>query len=168
MPKIGDIITGYERGFKSGNRYVWSICPDCRGKRWVKLYKNKPVSIRCRYCDGKSRYGKNNSQWKGGGYKHPDGYIIVWIEPTDPFFEMGMHHRGRNYILEHRLVMAKHLGRCLESWELVHHKNHIRDDNHIENLKLLKISDHNIITHLEEKNKRLKEEIIKLKRRIKK
>lgn len=167
MPKIGDIATGYEIGLGCGNKFIWVTCPDCKGKRWVKLCKGKPVSVRCRYCEGKRRYGKNNSQWKGGGYKHPDGYVIAWIEPASPFSKMGMYYRGRNYILEHRLIMAKHLGRCLKSWEIVHHKNHIRDDNRLKNLGLLKISDHNIITKLEEENKKLKKEIQELRGRKK-
>lgn len=76
--------------------------------------------------------GPAHSQWTGGRLI-VDGYVRVWIEPTDPLAEM----RTRDgYVLEHRLVMARHLGRVLLPNETVHHKNGDRLDNRISNLQL--------------------------------
>jgi hypothetical protein len=73
--------------------------------------------------------------WKGGKTKHSRGYIMIY-KPNHPFCV------GGKYVLEHRLVMEKTIGRYLHKWELVHHVNEIKDDNRLENLQIVSQSEH--------------------------
>lgn len=45
-------------------------------------------------------------------------------------------------VLQHRWVMEQHLGRKLQTDEIVHHINHDGYDNRIENLQLMTSSEH--------------------------
>lgn len=69
----------------------------------------------------------------GSGKTTSHGYRMVRLSPQDPFFSMA----GRDkYVYEHRLTMARSLGRPLERTETVHHINGDTLDNRIENLQL--------------------------------
>lgn len=78
-----------------------------------------------------------------GRYIH-EGYVMVKLLPDNPFYAMASKVTGGHYgyILEHRLIMAQHLDRCLFPWEIVHHKNHIRHHNRFENLRLFTTEKH--------------------------
>lgn len=169
MPTIGTIIRSREINRNGSRKYIWKACLDCGKERWIRLSGEKPLSIRCSHCSNKkNQQGKNHSRWKGGKIITQEGYVLIWTESISAFALM---RNRQGYIPEHRLVMAKHLDRCLESWEIVHHKNHIRNDNRIENLELLSDIGHKQLSRLEmminrlrDENKQLK---VELQRRIK-
>jgi len=51
------------------------------------------------------------------------------------------------YLQEHRVIMERLLGRKLKYNECVHHVNEIRDDNSIENLKVMTLGNHTALHH---------------------
>ena len=73
--------------------------------------------------------GKRNFNWKGGRFVSIQGYVYI-LKPNHP------HATKMGYVLEHRLVIEKKIGRYLLPTERVHHINGIKSDNRIDNLKL--------------------------------
>jgi hypothetical protein len=76
--------------------------------------------------------GLRHQAWKGGRSLHY-GYWYIRLNSDDAFHSMCTKN---GLVLEHRLVMARHLGRSLLSTESVHHINGEPSDNRIENLQL--------------------------------
>lgn len=115
---------------------VETTCPTCSETFRIDGGKFKGHGLHCcsqtcatRNAVEKGTFvGKKNGAWKGGRRMHPSGYVLV--------------RHGGKYILEHRLVMQRHLGRELTTEEHVHHRNGDKTDNRIENLELTNANDH--------------------------
>lgn len=100
-------------------------------ERISKLHKGKIVSE-------ETRKKMSISSKKGGiGHKRnrKDGYISIYF-PDHP------KSNKSGYIMEHDLIMECIIGRHLLTDEVVHHKNHIRNDNRKENLELMTFKEH--------------------------
>ena len=169
---LGEIKRGEEIGRKPlSERFIWAACMDCGKERWVMARRGLPFNRRCRGCalrahpnNFPSSRGEKNPNWKGGRRYLKEGYIQLLLQPDDFFFLMA---GNDGYVLEHRLVMAKHVSRCLLAWEVVHHRNGIRDDNRLENLHLIAgRGDHASFNLLQAANRQLEKQVRQLAQRV--
>jgi hypothetical protein len=192
MPIIGETCHAYNIGKLGKSIHIYWPCPQCGYERWIEkhaLIKGKTGGL-CLLCwaealarqntgmirtaEQRSKMGARgarNGAWKGGRFKSGGGYIELYLAPDDFFYPMA---DSNNRVKEHRLIMAKYLGRCLHKWEIVHHRNHIKDDNRIDNLELLSDIGHkgktvleNRIQFLEQRVTALEAQNILLENRIK-
>jgi hypothetical protein len=112
-----------------------------------KKLSSYPNAKTAQAANGKKNKGKRKQpDYEFGGHekKRGDGYIKVYV-PDHP------HCTADGYVMKHILVMEKTIGRFMTTDECVHHINHIRDDNRIENLRLMTKSDH-MSMHMKERH----------------
>lgn len=110
-------------------------CEICR--RLIAKQPNQLARVKQSFCSQRclaehkrTLRGSKSPSWRGGRAAHKGGYIRIKVGSQHPMAG------SDGYVLEHRLVMARHLDRMLLPSEVVHHLNHQRDDNRIENLAL--------------------------------
>lgn len=87
------------------------------------------------YIRGHRHKGHLHPNWNGGRFISTQGYVLIY-KPEHPFCN------GRGYIAENRLVMENHINRYLYPHERVHHINGNKQDNKLENLLIVNMSEH--------------------------
>ena len=166
----GEVWRSKDIGGKGYTKWIWLPCQDCGKKRWVQIIKVETLETRAKRCancaakeKGKSQKGRRTSKFVGRFITN--GYVQVWLA-SDNFFRSMANDRG--YVAEHRLVVAKALGRCLHRWEIVHHKGvkypkdsieNKQDNRYPENLQLVTDDRHKQITILETRITRLEKRV---------
>lgn len=128
-----EIINAYSQGISSeelGAKFGMS------SGTVLKLLRRADVPVR----PAGFRSGAGHHAWRGGRVINDDGYVLVLVYPDDPYYCMGQVKGagadGGRYVLEHRLVMARKLGRPLFEYETVHHKDTDTTNNREDNLQL--------------------------------
>ncbi len=127
-----------ELGYHIRSKDYWlyqDTCPTCKSEVWRR---KDAIGKECQPCAQQSiirHIGPEHPRWAGGRRLRKDGYVSVVLQPDDPMFVMA--HPRTHEVLEHRLILARAVGRPLKPWEISHHRNHVRHDNRIENLELI-------------------------------
>lgn len=127
-------------GIESRNKNEYEITQKQReaGRRVGALRKGVKLTDAQKAAISKINFGKRKrDDYEFGGHekKRDDGYISVYC-PDHP------NSNKEGYVMKHRLVMERDLGIQIPDGYVVHHVNHIRDDNRIDNLALMTFKAH--------------------------
>ena len=116
------------------NRWgTWFLDVQCTvcGNRGSTPYRQWSKMDDCTRCRSLRAIVDDKVFGRARRYVDPLGYVRLYFHRHDM---RGIGSNGE--VLEHRLVMERHLGRPLAASEMVHHINGDRSDNHIENLQV--------------------------------
>lgn len=116
-------------------RNEYRICFHCKTGFIFKLSQLRKYKGGGKFCSRNCHYSYYRENQKEHPLYKPNGFI-----------EKSGYRRIRNdegkETREHRYLMEKYLGRKLKKTEHVHHINHNKSDNRLENLEVLSESDH--------------------------
>lgn len=133
VPRTEARTDGDEVGSRC-SRWSQDKCPSCDQCKERRARTCQACNIAARRADPTLV-----PRWRGGRYVDAYGYVGVRVSLSEAR-QYGLATNARSstagYVKEHRLVMARHLGRALRRDENVHHKNGDRADNRIENLEM--------------------------------
>lgn len=121
-------------------RLIEVQCPGCKETRMILASFFRTRFLKTTYCHP-CGCRKNAPEVR----VDDSGYIEILVSSlTGRKRELAdaTSDRRRGRVKEHRLVMALHLDRPLDKFEMVHHLNGIKSDNRIENLQLLLKKNH--------------------------
>ena len=134
---------GYSVDESNKHQSAWVTCGKCNRKRFIFITRKVRKKMNPMYCSFCAHPHFKTPTYKGGKTK-TGGYILrlaLLLSQDEINLIQSMINKD-GYILEHRLNMALHLRRPLETYEIVHHLNGVKDDNRIENLKLVNLHTH--------------------------
>ena len=118
--------TEFKKGTTIGKKYWFK--KGIHNNLEYEIKKGQHISPKTEFKKGQN-LGNEHPHWKGGKYKNKQGYVFIY-KPTHPFCNK------QGYILKHRFVIEKYIGRYLKPDEVVHHINGNPSDNRFKNLKL--------------------------------
>jgi hypothetical protein len=129
--------------FKKADKHLCLLCHRASVKEWKEKNPEKAKEQRRRKDEKKKRANKEKRD-----LKNQRRMLIRCLKKVRKE-KKRLDAKSYRFILvdgkaypEHRYIMEQHLGRKLEWGEEVHHINHIRNDNRIENLVVMWRTEH--------------------------
>lgn len=116
---------------------IWAKCKECNTSFWSML-KEKDVGYDlCSRCVDTPGHEITIDKGKN------KGKVYIRLSPDDPLWDMTMNafnYFSKGWTAKARYLKAKQLGRTLESWEQVHHKDRNKNNFALDNLIIREVA----------------------------